>query len=81
MEKDGNIRLIWDFRGRHSLPTAEHHAIHLSEYLKKEGIEGRAGCEALNDAHHIAFMDVAAERMLKVRDSLRPHRAIKTPGE
>nr|WP_298659569.1 hypothetical protein [uncultured Flavobacterium sp.] len=30
------IKLIWDFRGPSALQTAEHHAIHLNEYLNLE---------------------------------------------
>ena len=30
------IKLIWDFRGQASAKTAEHHEIHLKEFLEKE---------------------------------------------
>ena len=30
------IKLIWDFRGEAAAKTAEHHDIHLNEYLEKE---------------------------------------------
>ena len=30
------IKLIWDFRGPSALQTAEHHALHLNEYLNLE---------------------------------------------
>ena len=32
------IKLIWDFRGEVATKTAEHHDIHLKEYLEKEKI-------------------------------------------
>jgi hypothetical protein len=81
MEKDQGVRLIWDFRGRDSLPIAEHHAVHLAEFLSKEGLEGRTGSEQLSEAHHMAFMDIQMDKMLNVRDALRPHRAIKIEME
>ena len=30
------IKLIWDFRGQAAAKTAEHHEIHLKEFLDKE---------------------------------------------
>jgi DNA-binding GntR family transcriptional regulator len=30
------IKLIWDFRGQAAARTAEHHEIHLKEFLEKE---------------------------------------------
>ena len=32
------IKLIWDFRGEAAAKTAEHHLIHLNEYLENEKI-------------------------------------------
>jgi len=30
------IKLIWDFRGQAAVKTAEHHEIHLKEFLDKK---------------------------------------------
>ena len=30
------IKLIWDFKGHFAAKTAEHHEIHLKEFLEKE---------------------------------------------
>ena len=32
----GQIKLIWDFRGHFAAKTAEHHEIHLKEFLEKD---------------------------------------------
>jgi len=37
MEK--KIKLIWDFRGPTAKKTAEHHTIHLKEYIESEELK------------------------------------------
>jgi len=69
------IKLIWDFRGPDALHTAEHHQIHLDEFVKMEKVlETQSGFEQLSEFHAIAFLTVNQENMLAVRDALRPHR-------
>lgn len=70
------IKLIWDFRGVVSAKTAEHHEIHLKEYISIEKLPlNITGFEIKNEIHAIAYMVVWDENMLAVRDRLRPHRA------
>jgi len=69
------IKLIWDFRGPTSAKTAEHHEIHLKEYIAMEQLPITiTGFEILNDLHAIAFMAVTDENMIQTRDALKPHR-------
>ena len=69
------IKLIWDFRGQAAAKTAEHHEIHLKEYIIIEKFPlNITGFEILNDMHAIAFMVVTDENMIAVRDALKPHR-------
>lgn len=69
------IKLIWDFRGEAAAKTAEHHAIHLNEYLENEKrtLE-KTGFEILNEMHAIAFVVVEEKDMISFRDALKPHR-------
>ena len=69
------IKLIWDFRGEAAAKTAEHHAIHLNEYLEndKRTLE-KTGFEILNEMHAIAFVVVVEKDMILFRDALKPHR-------
>jgi len=69
------IKLIWDFRGEVAAKTAEHHEIHLKEYsaIKQLPIN-ITGFEIVNEMHAIAFMVVPEERMIQIRDTLKPHR-------
>ena len=69
------IKLIWDFRGSASAKTAEHHEIHLKEYITIEKLPlNITGFKIINDMHTIAFMVVTDENMIQVRDVLKPHR-------
>jgi hypothetical protein len=69
------IKLIWDFRGPASEKTAQHHEIHLKEYIAIEKLAiNVTGFEVLNDMYAIAFMVVTDEKMIQVRDALKPHR-------
>lgn len=69
------IKLIWDFKGEAALRTAEHHEIHLKEYIVMEKLPiSITGFSALTDMHAIAFMVVNDEQMIALRDILKPHR-------
>lgn len=69
------IKLIWDFRGQAATKTAEHHEIHLKEFLEKENYNLRiTGFEILNEMYAIAYLVVDEADMISFRDTLRPHR-------
>lgn len=69
------IKLIWDFRGPASAKTAEHHEIHLKEYIAIEKFPiNITGFEIQGEMQAIAFMVVTDENMIQVRDALKPHR-------
>jgi len=69
------IKLIWDFRGEVAAKTAEHHEIHLKEFIAAEKLElNITGFEILNEIYAIAFMVVEEKEMIAVRDALKPHR-------
>lgn len=68
------IKLIWDFFGEDGLETAKHHAIHLEEFCKREGIT-QYGCGSeQKESHSEAYLIVDQENMIPVRDALRPKR-------
>lgn len=69
------IKLIWDFRGPASAKTAEHHEIHLKEYIAIEKLPiDITGFKIFDEMYAIAFMVVTEENMIQVRDALKPHR-------
>jgi hypothetical protein len=69
------LKLIWDFRGPASAKTAEHHEIHLKEYIAIEKIPlNITGFDIQSEMLAIAYMVVTDEYMIQVRDALKPHR-------
>ncbi|SFN73023.1 hypothetical protein SAMN04487989_10368 [Bizionia echini] len=69
------LKLIWDFRGPDALKIAEHHEIHLKEYITRENLDLEiTGFKAENDLHAIAFLVVQEDQMKPIRDALKPHR-------
>lgn len=69
------IKLLWDFRGPSSGKTAEHHEIHLKEFIAAEKLPlNITGFEVYNELYAVAFMVVTDEYMIAVRDALKPHR-------
>ncbi len=72
-----SIKLIWDFRGLDALKTAQHHEIHLKEFIQKNDLSQFpvTGAEDLSEVHSIAFWVVPESEIMKYRDILKPHRA------
>ncbi|WP_413999242.1 hypothetical protein ACMDB5_01340 [Flavobacterium sp. W1B] len=71
------IKLIWDFRGPASAKTAEHHEIHLKEYIVAEKLPVNiTGFEIYGEMQAIAYMVINDENMIQVRDALKPHRGV-----
>lgn len=69
------LKLIWDFRGPAGQKTAEHHLIHLKEYIAINNLDITiTGVETLSDMHSLAFLVVDEAEMKPIRDSLKPHR-------
>lgn len=69
------LKLIWDFRGPNGQKTAEHHLIHLKEYIQLEKLDiSITGVEVFSEMHSIAFLVVDEAYMKPIRDALKPHR-------
>jgi len=69
------LKLIWDFHGPNSSKTAEHHEIHLKEYIKIEKLNVTiTGYQNISDRHAIAFLVIDEQDMKPVRDAIKPHR-------
>jgi len=69
------IKLIWDFRGAEAEKTAEHHVVHLKQYIESEKLNlNITGFSVVGEFHSTAFMVVNESEMTTVRDRLKPHR-------
>ncbi|MBV1922455.1 MAG: hypothetical protein KUG68_00350 [Flavobacteriaceae bacterium] len=72
------IKMIWDFRGESAQKIAEHHAIHLKEYIALEDInDAFVDTEIVSPMHTIAFLVVDETLMNPLREKLKPHRGQK----
>lgn len=73
--EDRKIKIIWDFRGPDAARTAEHHALHLKEYIKTNDIKlNITGFEDVGKNYSIAWMVVHESQLQNVRKALKPHR-------
>ncbi|WP_298556190.1 hypothetical protein [uncultured Algibacter sp.] len=69
------LKLIWDFHGPDASKIAEHHEIHLKEYIQLEKLNITiTGIENLSNIHTIAFLVIDENKMKPIRDVLKPHR-------
>lgn len=70
------IKLIWDFKGSDALQIANHHHVHLKQFIAAEKLDDvkLTGVEIKNEFHAVAFMVVTDANMIAVRDALKPHR-------
>ena len=65
------IKLIWDFRGEAAAKTAEHHDIHLKEFIQTENYSlNITGFEIVNEMYALAYLVVEEKDMIKLRDLL-----------
>jgi len=76
------VKLIWDFRGPNAQPIAEHHAIHLKEFVVIEQLQNTlCSTEKITDMHHVAFLVVEKTKMNELRERLKPTRGQIYNGE
>ena len=69
------VKLIWDFRGPAAKRTAEHHCIHLKDFIAMERIEGESiKTEAFSEMHVCASMIINKDDVSFMREKLKPHR-------
>ena len=69
------LKLIWDFRGPDAIKIAEHHKLHLREFIALNDTNlNITGSKQLTDFHSIAYMVVTEDEMKTIRDVLKPHR-------
>ena len=69
------IKFIWDFRGPNAVKTAQHHVIHLNEFIEKESLPIHIVKTELNtEMQAIAYMVVPETLMNDLRERVKPHR-------
>ncbi len=74
-QEERKIKLIWEFRGPHAVRTAEHHALHLGEYIKNHDLSlDITGVEHISANFSLAYMVIHEGELQKTRQALKPHR-------
>ena len=68
------IKLIWQFSGLNALKIADHHLVHLNEYIKREEVVViDKGTELVNEFSAISFIVICNSFIDKLRVDLKPH--------
>lgn len=71
------IKLIWQFSGVDALKIADHHLVHLHEYVLREELDVfDEGTELINEFSSISFIIVDISLVEKFRVALKPHKAL-----
>ena len=69
------IKLIWQFSGMDALKIADHHLVHLNEYILREEIDViDKGTELINDFSSLSFIVIDNSLVEKLRVALEPHK-------
>jgi len=69
------LKLIWDFRGPDANKIAQHHEIHLKEYIQSEKLNITiTGIEDVSEMHTFVYLVIDEDQMKPLRDALKPHR-------
>tara|TARA_Y100000766_G_C18568130_1_gene441035 strand:+ start:353 stop:589 length:237 start_codon:yes stop_codon:yes gene_type:complete len=72
-------KLIWQLSGRDALRIAEHHLIHLSEYMQSnEIVVIDQGIELISEFSAISFVIVDKSFVEKIRVDLKPYKVFFT---
>ena len=67
--------MIWDFRGPNAKRTAEHHRIHLDDFIQMEKLnQCNTGLEEVSDNYTMAYLVVPKDMVPALRQQLKPHR-------
>ena len=72
---ENKIKLVWQFSGMDALKIADHHLVHLNEYLQRECmVVIDRGTELINEFSAISFIIVNNPSVEKLRIDLKPHK-------
>jgi len=69
------VKLVWQFYGMDALKIAEHHLVHLNEYIQTEKIVVTdKGTELINELSAVSFIVVEDSLVKKLRIALNPQK-------
>ena len=73
-----NIKFVWNFYGPDSKSLAEHHLVHLIDFISKENflsLNSGISTESDNYAYSFIILDASSLEIIKLK--LKPHQAFK----
>tara|TARA_B100001093_G_scaffold305440_1_gene291409 strand:+ start:117250 stop:117486 length:237 start_codon:yes stop_codon:yes gene_type:complete len=71
------IKLIWKFSGTNALKIADHHLVHLNEYILQHDIDViDKGTKLINEFSSISFIIIDNDLVENLRLVLKPHKAL-----
>tara|TARA_B110000495_G_scaffold57188_1_gene48468 strand:- start:94 stop:342 length:249 start_codon:yes stop_codon:yes gene_type:complete len=70
------VKLLWDFYGKDSKKTSEHHLIHLIDFLKSNDIScEESGIDNTSEDQFSTFIVINMIKINIIKDNLKPNRA------
>tara|TARA_B100000214_G_C23542958_1_gene434860 strand:- start:76 stop:312 length:237 start_codon:yes stop_codon:yes gene_type:complete len=71
------IKLIWQFSGTNAIKIADHHLVHLNEYILQHDIDViDKGTELINEFSSVSFIIIDNDLVEKLRVVLKPHKGL-----
>lgn len=73
-----NIKFVWDFYGPDSKSLAEHHLVHLIDFVSLEKILSlNSGVSIESDNYAYSFVILDSSYLEIIKSKLKPHQAFK----
>ena len=73
-----NIKFVWDFYGPDSKSLANHHLVHLLDFIFQESILSlNSGISTESDNYSYSFIILDSSYLEIIKSKLKPHQAFK----
>ena len=73
-----NIKFVWNFYGPDSKSLAEHHLVHLIDFISKENfLSLNSGISTESDNYSYSFIILDSSYLEIIKSKLKPHQAFK----
>jgi len=71
------VKLIWKFYGPDCVKTANHHLIHLIDFIEENGVEFfENGVDTKKSGTSETYIIVSKENVDSLRKTLKPHKGV-----
>lgn len=74
-DTERKIKMIWDFHGPEAKQTAQHHVLHLKDFIKTNKLQlDITGIEEVNPHYVMAYLVTLESEVPPVRAAVKPQR-------